>query len=73
MNILRIFTGTAATFTARYVAKLCALVLTASLLTGVLVAPPSAHASSHREAPFISEDPAADNTDTYAFVRVLST
>lgn len=25
-------------------------------------------ASSHRDAPFISEDPAADNTDTYAFV-----
>lgn len=25
-------------------------------------------ASSHREAPLISEDPAADNTDTYAFV-----
>ena len=27
-----------------------------------------AAASSHREAPLISEDPAADNTDTYAFV-----
>ena len=25
-------------------------------------------ASSHREAPLISEDPVADNTDTYAFV-----
>jgi len=24
--------------------------------------------SSHREAPEISKDPAADNTDTYAFV-----
>ena len=24
--------------------------------------------SSHREAPLISEDPVADNTDTYAFV-----
>jgi hypothetical protein len=31
-------------------------------------APDSANASSHREAPVISEDPAADNTDTYAFV-----
>ncbi len=27
-----------------------------------------AAASSHREAPLISEDPSADNTDTYAFV-----
>ena len=25
-------------------------------------------ASSHREAPLISEDPVADNTDVYAFV-----
>ena len=24
--------------------------------------------SSHREAPAISKDPVADNTDTYAFV-----
>jgi hypothetical protein len=28
-----------------------------------------AAASSHREAPAIAEDPVADNTDTYAFVR----
>jgi hypothetical protein len=28
----------------------------------------SADASSHREAPLISEDPVADNTDVYAFV-----
>jgi hypothetical protein len=27
-----------------------------------------ANAASHREAPLISMDPAADNTDTYAFV-----
>src|SRR5437660_11722296 len=27
----------------------------------------SCTASSHREAPLISEDPSADNTDTYAF------
>jgi len=26
------------------------------------------HASSHREAPLISQDPLADNTDVYAFV-----
>jgi len=30
--------------------------------------PSGAEASSHREAPLISDDPAADNTDVYAFV-----
>jgi hypothetical protein len=30
--------------------------------------PSGARASSHREAPVISDDPAADNTDVYAFV-----
>jgi len=30
--------------------------------------PTGATASSHREAPLISDDPAADNTDVYAFV-----
>src|SRR6266496_4324395 len=30
-------------------------------------APGAARASSHREAPLISEDPTADNTDLYAF------
>jgi hypothetical protein len=29
---------------------------------------PTATASSHREAPLISQDPTADNTDLYAFV-----
>src|SRR5213593_139380 len=29
--------------------------------------PAAATASSHREAPLISEDPSADNTDLYAF------
>jgi Domain of unknown function (DUF4331) len=37
------------------------------LLAGTMAAP-IAGASSHREAPAISNDPAADNTDTYAFV-----
>ncbi|MBA3774536.1 MAG: DUF4331 domain-containing protein [Ramlibacter sp.] len=37
------------------------------LPTGVMVVAP-ASASSHRDSPFISEDPAADNTDVYAFV-----
>src|SRR5688572_2378259 len=38
--------------------------------TGVLVGfgPSSGTASSHREAPLIADDPAADNTDVYAFV-----
>src|SRR5438046_10222118 len=31
------------------------------------LAPRSSNASSHREAPLISEDPTADNTDLYAF------
>ena len=33
-----------------------------------LFAPPLSDASSHREAPLISNDPQADNTDVYAFV-----
>ena len=36
---------------------------------GVLAVPSLALASSHREAPSISNDPAADNTDTYAWVK----
>ena len=32
------------------------------------IGPSSATASSHREAPLIGDDPAADNTDVYAFV-----
>src|SRR4051794_35749485 len=36
-------------------------------LFGARLAPSSSHASSHREAPLISEDPTADNTDLYAF------
>ena len=32
------------------------------------VGPSGAKASSHREAPLIADDPAADNTDVYAFV-----
>jgi hypothetical protein len=40
---------------------------TVAALTGVL-GPSGAGASSHREAPLISDDPAADNTDVYAFV-----
>src|SRR6476469_39039 len=42
-----------------------------ALSVGVLArgpAPPSARASSHAEAPLISQDPRADNTDLYALV-----
>jgi hypothetical protein len=39
------------------------LILVLALLTGSLVT----NASSHREAPLISNDPLADNTDVYAF------
>ncbi len=39
------------------------LVLMLALLTGSLIT----NASSHREAPLISNDPLADNTDVYAF------
>jgi hypothetical protein len=33
----------------------------------IITAAPCLHASSHREAPLIAEDPQADNTDLYAF------
>jgi hypothetical protein len=42
----------------------------AALVAGLAIrgsGPSAATASSHREAPLISEDPSADNTDTYAF------
>lgn len=41
--------------------------LVAAISAAVEIAPPEARASSHREAPAISQDPAADNTDTYIF------
>jgi hypothetical protein len=44
-----------------------AAAVVAASLTGV-IGPSNAGASSHREAPLISDDPAADNTDVYAFV-----
>ena len=42
--------------------------LVAGLLALAGPRPNAAVASSHREAPVISEDPVADNVDTYAFV-----
>jgi hypothetical protein len=47
------------------VAALATLALVAALLRAP--GPNAASASSHREAPLISEDPSADNTDLYAF------
>ena len=43
------------------------LALAAAGLAGVLATPAFLDASSHREAPLISGDPLADNTDVYAF------
>ena len=54
--------------------KLAFVLLTAVASAALIAAiasrggsPSAAQASSHREAPLISEDPSADNTDTYAF------
>jgi hypothetical protein len=44
---------------------LIAVALVTALVQGS--GPSGANASSHREAPLISEDPSADNTDLYAF------
>jgi hypothetical protein len=51
-------------------ATLAALAAAGIALAGSLsgLGPQSAVASSHREAPLIASDPAADNTDLYAFV-----
>jgi Domain of unknown function (DUF4331) len=46
-------------------AALLTLALVGALIRGS--GPSTANASSHREAPLISEDPSADNTDLYAF------
>src|SRR5438128_10299049 len=49
---------------------LLAAVAAAALVVGLATrssGPAAATASSHREAPLLSEDPSADNTDLYAF------
>src|SRR5436309_3134585 len=49
---------------------LLAAAAAATLVVGLATrgsSPAAATASSHREAPLISEDPSADSTDTYAF------
>ena len=50
----------------RVLAVLAAAATTAS--GAALLGPGTSSASSHREAPYIGNDPAVDNTDTYAFV-----
>jgi hypothetical protein len=50
--------------TARIIAALCAIALVGAALT---TAPPRAIASSHREAPLITEMPKVDGTDWYMF------
>ena len=47
---------------------LAAGAITAAVLAAAVVGPSpgTSNASSHREAPLISEDPVADNTDVYA-------
>src|SRR2546425_13315873 len=51
--------------------KILLLVLAAGAVAVVALvrgpAPQASQASSHREAPLISDDPTADNTDLYAF------
>lgn len=49
----------------KFINSTATLALLASLFCGLSVQP--ARASSHREAPFIINDPTADNTDVYAF------
>src|SRR6185503_14508838 len=44
-----------------------AMAASLSALMMLATVPPIAHGASHREAPLIALDPAADNTDTYAF------
>jgi hypothetical protein len=46
--------------------SICLIAVAASLIVGLALLP--GKASSHREAPLISQDPMADNTDLYAFV-----
>lgn len=43
------------------------MLLVMALVMSVVLGPDASDASSHREAPAISQDPAADSTDVYAF------
>jgi hypothetical protein len=59
-------TATTASRRRRWGAALAAAAVVAG--SAYTLGPISANASSHREAPLIAADPAADNTDLYAFV-----
>ena len=48
--------------------KWISLLVVTAAAAAVWIAPIRTQASSHREAPLISADPLADNTDVYAFV-----
>jgi hypothetical protein len=53
---------------ARFLGRIAGAGLTLAVVAGAFgAASPAARASSHREAPLISLDPQADNTDLYAF------
>ncbi len=53
----------------RYLSRVLLVAATTSLLAlTLLISAHWADASSHREAPLISKDPFADNTDTYVFI-----
>jgi hypothetical protein len=53
---------------AQFLGRLMGVGMALALVAGVLgSSSPAARASSHREAPLISLDPQADNTDLYAF------
>ena len=52
----------------RSVALVAVLAASAGAIGLSALAPSATLASSHREAPLISQDPLVDNTDTYAFV-----
>jgi hypothetical protein len=54
----------------RRLGLVAAVIVTAALLAGAVLIgfQQQAQASSHREAPLISKDPYADNTDTYVFI-----
>ncbi len=47
--------------------RLIAGLAATGMLGATLLVAPAAQASSHREAPLISQDPSVDNTDLYAF------
>ena len=52
--------------------KLVAAAIAAALIPVAAISSPSVQASSHREAPLISQDPVADNTDLYLFRDVAN-